>query len=77
MMRSCISGGPFVVALLKLALDLFHRIEPDTDDDENRGAAEREVLINVQEDERDRGQQRDQSEIQGAGKVSRDSTKLR
>jgi len=32
MMRSCISGGPFVVALLKLALDLFHRIEPDTDD---------------------------------------------
>jgi hypothetical protein len=31
------------VALLKLALDLFHRIEPDTDDDENRGAAEGEA----------------------------------
>src|SRR4051794_7855345 len=47
----------FVVALLQLALDLLHRVECDAHHDEDRGAAEREVLVRVDEHECD---QRDQ-----------------
>src|SRR3954464_531963 len=47
------SQETFVVALLQLALDLFHRVQRDADHDEDRGAAEGEVLVGIDEDQRD------------------------
>src|SRR3954464_5241484 len=43
----------FVVALLELGLDLLHGVERDTDHDQQRGAAEREVLVGLGPDECD------------------------
>ena len=76
MMRSPLAEEPFVVALLQLALNLFHCIEPDPDDDEDRCATEGEVLVGVQQDERDRGQEIS-PRYSEPGNVSRDSTKAR
>src|SRR6187401_3223718 len=56
----------FVVALLKLALDLLHRVECDAHHDEDRGAAKREVLVRVDEHERDQRDQGDQTEVERA-----------
>src|SRR3954453_20619209 len=39
------SQESFVVALLQLALDLLHRVQRDTHHDQDRGAAEGEVLV--------------------------------
>src|SRR3954468_6175269 len=41
---SASSEESFVVALLQLALDLLHRVQGDTDHDQDRRAAEGEVL---------------------------------
>src|SRR5689334_6262277 len=60
------SQEPFVVPLLELRLDLFHGLQSDPDDDEDRRAAEGEVLIGLHQDERDQRNQGDQSEIQRA-----------
>ena len=42
--RASLPKEAFVVAQHQLALDLLHRFEPDTDDDEHGGAAEREPV---------------------------------
>src|SRR5262245_46499505 len=52
------SQEPFVVALLQLALDLLHRVQRDADHDEDRGAAEGEVLVGIEEDQRDQRDER-------------------
>src|SRR5689334_3088936 len=57
---------PFVVPLLELALDLFHRVERDTDHDQDGGAAEREVLVGADQDEGDERDDRDQAQVQRA-----------
>ena len=56
MINNLITQEPFVVALLQLALDLLDRVKTDADDDQDRGAAEREVLIGV---EKSNGNRRD------------------
>src|SRR4051794_14143911 len=55
---------PFVVALLELALDLFDGVERDADHDQDRGAAEGEVLVGADQDEGDQRDQGDQTEVQ-------------
>ena len=55
------------MALLKLALDLLHGLKPHTHDDQDARPAEREVLIGVEHDKRDRRHQRDQTQIQRTG----------
>jgi hypothetical protein len=40
------------VPLLELAFDLLHGVQSNAHDDQNRGATEGEVLIRIQEDER-------------------------
>src|SRR5262249_48508415 len=59
---------PFVVALHQLALDLFHRLQADTNDDQNGRATEREVLLLAtdQVDEQVR-QDRDDAQVERAG----------
>src|SRR3954453_13578312 len=57
----------FVVALLELGLDLLHGVERDTDHDQQRGAAEREVLVGLNPDERDQRDQGQQTQVQSAG----------
>src|SRR4051794_28103032 len=57
---------PFVVALLELTLDLLHRVERDADHDQDRGAAEGEVLVGADEHEGDQRDQGDQTEVHGA-----------
>src|ERR1700749_3187470 len=65
MMTSLISAQePFVVALLQLALDLFHRVERDAHHDQDGGTAEREVLVGADQDERDQRDQGDETEVQ-------------
>src|SRR3954453_6194385 len=56
----------FVVALLQLALDLLHRVERDTHHEQDRRATERELLVRVDEHERDQGDQGDQTEVERA-----------
>src|SRR3954469_21084263 len=61
-----------VVAQHQLALDLLRRIESDADEDEHRGAAEREGLTGAgtaswQERERDDRQHRDRRQVERAG----------
>ena len=41
------------MTLLQLGVDLLHRLETDTDDDEDRRAAEREVLVGADRREGD------------------------
>src|SRR3954471_2432327 len=57
----------FVVALLELALDLFHRVEGDADHDQDRGATEGEVLVGADQHEGDQRDHGDQTEVQRAG----------
>src|SRR5690348_14566347 len=57
----------FVVALLELRLDLLHGVERDTDHDQQRGAAEREVLVGLNPDERYQRDQGQQTQVQGTG----------
>src|SRR5919107_4311791 len=64
--RSASPEEPLVVALLELALDLLHRVEGDADHDEDRGAAEREVLVRVDERQRDQRDERNQTEVERA-----------
>src|SRR3954465_5526599 len=67
MMISRISAQEsFVVALLELALDLLHRVQRHAHHDEDRGATEREVLVRVDEHERDQRDQGDQTEVERA-----------
>src|SRR6187200_2788683 len=61
------SQESFVVALLQLALDLLHRVQRDADHDEDRGAAEGEVLVGVDEDQRDQRDERHEPEVQSPG----------
>src|SRR4051794_32203206 len=61
------SQESFVVALLQLALDLLHRVQRDTHHDQDRGAAEGEVLVGVEEDQRDQRDERHASEVQRTG----------
>src|SRR6476469_383054 len=56
---------PFVVTLLQLRLDLLDRLEAHTDDDEDRGATEREVLVGAHEDESHERDERDDGEVEG------------
>src|SRR4051812_5285416 len=56
----------FVVALLELALDLFHRVEGDADHDQDRRAAEGEALVRVDDDECDQRDQGDETEVERA-----------
>ena len=58
---------PFVVALLELGLDLLHRLQADAHDDEDRGAAEGEVLVGGDRDQRHEGDERDDAEVEGTG----------
>src|SRR5580765_9066987 len=58
---------PFVVPLLELGLDLLHRLQADADDDEDRGATEREVLVGVDQFESNERNERDQCEIDRTG----------
>src|SRR6476659_10515514 len=60
------SQESFVVALLELALDLLHGVQRDADHDEDRGSAEREVLVGVDEDQRDQRDEGHHSEVQGS-----------
>src|SRR3954452_22724903 len=57
---------PFVVALLELTLDLLHRVECDAHHDQDRGAAEGEVLVGADQHEGDQRDQGDQTEVHGA-----------
>src|SRR5690349_11179109 len=65
--RNPSSQESFVVALLQLALDLLHRVQRDADHDEDRGAAEGEVLVGVDEDQRDQRDERHEPEVQSPG----------
>ena len=54
------------MALLQLRVDLLHRLEADTHDDEDRGATEREVLVGTDRGEGHERQERNQAEVDGA-----------
>src|SRR3954453_5207775 len=61
------SEESFVVALLQLALDLLHRVQRDADHDEDRGAAEGEVLVGVDEDQGDQRDERHEPQVHRTG----------
>src|SRR5919107_1457739 len=61
--RPASTEEPLVIALLQLALDLLHGVEGDADHDQQRGAAEGEVLVRADERQRDERDQRDQAEV--------------
>src|SRR3954471_16876797 len=68
MMISRISAQEsFVVALLELALDLLHRVQRDAHHDQDRRAAEREVLVGPDDRDGDERDQGDQAEVQRPG----------
>ncbi|MPM25860.1 hypothetical protein SDC9_72360 [bioreactor metagenome] len=54
--------------LLELGFDLFDGVQTDADDDQQRGAAEREVLVGLEQDERHRRDQRDQRQVDRPGR---------
>src|SRR6478735_4419996 len=58
------SQESFVVALLELALDLLHGVQRDADHDQQGGATEREVLVGVDQHERDQRDQREQTQVE-------------
>ena len=64
----------FVVALLELALDLLHGVERDTHHDQDRGAAEREVLVRVDDDDAISGISEIRPRYSAPGNVMRDRT---
>ena len=55
------------MTLLHLRIDLLDGLEAHTDDDEDRGAAEREVLVGVQVHQRQGRDHRDEAEVQRTG----------
>src|SRR4051812_15921052 len=62
---------PFVVALHELAFDLLHGLQADANHDQNRGAAEREVLqrlVAAHQTDEQVGQDRNDAQVQRAGK---------
>src|SRR3546814_17261185 len=61
------SKEPFVVTLLKLGVDLLHRLQADTDDDQDRRATEREVLVGADRREGDERQEGDEAQVARSG----------
>ena len=59
--RCALSQETLIVALLQLALDLLHGIQPDADHDQQADAAELELVGDPDRGQRDQREQRDQA----------------
>src|SRR3954471_18226016 len=62
-----------VVAHHQLRLELFHRVERDADDDQDRGATEEEVGAGLVDEDRRQGRDRRQVEGPGEGQRGEDA----